>query len=330
MSAVSIQRITGLGDRQICVSGRIWIHSPRGSGLGTWNDVHASSAIVLHGWPAAPFEVRASYVARVFDGEWEGDNLKVTTTHLKEGWIRRNGLPRSENATVVEYYIRHHDVLTVVMDVKDPNYLTEPLIRTSSWVAHRDGFQFIRIIVFRASKCLIRKGMSPTIYPGRILCWASLHPDGVFRSRPRVGEPKRCMRQSAETGDHASSASPSGEKTTMKARMLRSPNHRNRSFNPICVGGVLSFQTESRFQSVKLAAETICGPWIGPAIYCRRRNLLSARQWEVHLLHVQDNVYMISGAGSNITVQIGDAVVMVDTGCGRDERQGNNGDPYPH
>ena len=32
-------------------------------------------------------------------GEWEGDMLKVTTTHLKEGWLRRNGLPRSDRAT---------------------------------------------------------------------------------------------------------------------------------------------------------------------------------------------------------------------------------------
>jgi hypothetical protein len=73
-------------------------------------------------------------------GAWEGDILKVTTTHLKEGWVRRNGLPRSENATVVEYYLRHHDVLTVVVDVEDDDYLTEPLVRTSSWVSH-DGFQ---------------------------------------------------------------------------------------------------------------------------------------------------------------------------------------------
>lgn len=36
---------------------------------------------------------------------------------------------------------------------------------------------------------------------------------------------------------------------------------------------------------------------------------------ELQLLHVQDNVYMIGGAGANITVQIGDAAVMVvDTG----------------
>ena len=73
-------------------------------------------------------------------GEWEGDILKVTTTHLKEGWVRRNGLPRSENATVIEYYVRHHDVLSLMVDVEDPEYLTEPLVLSSSWVSH-SGFQ---------------------------------------------------------------------------------------------------------------------------------------------------------------------------------------------
>jgi hypothetical protein len=73
-------------------------------------------------------------------GEWEGDKLKVTTTHLKEGWIRRNGLQRSDKATLVEYFARHNNVLTLVTVVKDPIYLTEPLIRTVSWVFN-PGFQ---------------------------------------------------------------------------------------------------------------------------------------------------------------------------------------------
>lgn len=66
-------------------------------------------------------------------GKWEGDKLKVTTTHLKEGWIRRNGLARSNKATLTEYFIRHGDFLTIVSIVKDPVYLTEPLVRTVHW-----------------------------------------------------------------------------------------------------------------------------------------------------------------------------------------------------
>jgi hypothetical protein len=67
-------------------------------------------------------------------GEWSGDMLKVTTTHLKEGWIRRNGLPRSDRATMTEYYIRHGDYFTLVTMVQDPVYFTEPFVRTSNWI----------------------------------------------------------------------------------------------------------------------------------------------------------------------------------------------------
>lgn len=67
-------------------------------------------------------------------GAWEGDMLRVTTTHLKEGWVRRNGLPRSDKATLTEYFIRNDNYLTLVTIVEDPVYLTEPLVRTSDWV----------------------------------------------------------------------------------------------------------------------------------------------------------------------------------------------------
>ncbi len=66
-------------------------------------------------------------------GKWEGDKLKVTTTNLKEGWLRRNGLARSDKGTLTEYFIRHGDFLTIVSAVKDPVYLTEPLVRTEHW-----------------------------------------------------------------------------------------------------------------------------------------------------------------------------------------------------
>ena len=67
-------------------------------------------------------------------GKWEGDVLTVYTTHLKIGWIRRNGIPRSDKATLTEHWVRHDDYLTLVSIVTDPAYLTEPFIRTTDWV----------------------------------------------------------------------------------------------------------------------------------------------------------------------------------------------------
>jgi cyclase len=67
-------------------------------------------------------------------GEWDGDKLKITTTHLKAGYVRRNGLPRSDRATLTEYIYRvGPDLLTVVKIVDDPVYLTEPLIQSSDY-----------------------------------------------------------------------------------------------------------------------------------------------------------------------------------------------------
>ena len=65
--------------------------------------------------------------------KWDGDMLTVTVTHLKEGYIRRNGMPRSDKATVTEHWLRHGDFLTVVTIVNDPVYLTEPFIRTTDY-----------------------------------------------------------------------------------------------------------------------------------------------------------------------------------------------------
>src|ERR671930_2134585 len=65
--------------------------------------------------------------------KWEGNMLTVTVTHLKEGYVRRNGVPRSDLATVTEHWIRHGNWLTVVTIVNDPVYLSEPFIRSTDY-----------------------------------------------------------------------------------------------------------------------------------------------------------------------------------------------------
>jgi hypothetical protein len=72
-------------------------------------------------------------------GKWDGDALTVTTTHLKEGWVRRNGLARSDKAIVTEHFIRHGDDLTLVIVVTDPTYYTEPVIRSRQYEYEVNG-----------------------------------------------------------------------------------------------------------------------------------------------------------------------------------------------
>ena len=66
-------------------------------------------------------------------GHWEGDTLVVETTHMKLGWLRRNGTPTSERARMMEYFTRYGDHLMVTSVVDDPVYLSEPFIRTTEY-----------------------------------------------------------------------------------------------------------------------------------------------------------------------------------------------------
>jgi len=66
-------------------------------------------------------------------GRWDGAMLTVTTTHVKAGYIQRNGVPASDRATIAEHIIRHGDVLTIVSVVDDPIYLEEPFVRSTNW-----------------------------------------------------------------------------------------------------------------------------------------------------------------------------------------------------
>jgi hypothetical protein len=66
-------------------------------------------------------------------GQWDGDMLTINTTHLKEGYLRRNGLPRSDKATLTEHWMRNGDFLTVMTIINDPVYLTEPFVRTTDY-----------------------------------------------------------------------------------------------------------------------------------------------------------------------------------------------------
>jgi hypothetical protein len=66
-------------------------------------------------------------------GRWEGDMLTVTTTHLKEYIVRRDGVPTSDRATMIEHWMRHGDFITIVQMVSDPVYLTEPFVQSTDF-----------------------------------------------------------------------------------------------------------------------------------------------------------------------------------------------------
>jgi hypothetical protein len=66
-------------------------------------------------------------------GKWEGNVLTVTTTHVKAGYLQRNGPPHSDQAVTTEWFVRQGDTLMLIALIDDPGYLSEGLMRTTNW-----------------------------------------------------------------------------------------------------------------------------------------------------------------------------------------------------
>jgi hypothetical protein len=69
--------------------------------------------------------------------------LKVVTTRMKPGYLRKNGVPYSEKAVVTEYFNRVSgpggEYLNVMSIVEDPQYLTGPYMRSMQFKKEPDG-----------------------------------------------------------------------------------------------------------------------------------------------------------------------------------------------
>jgi hypothetical protein len=67
----------------------------------------------------------------------QGRSLEVVTTHLRPGYLRKNGVPYSADTVVNEYYDYHKEPngaewITITTVVQDPHYLT------TNWVTSTD------------------------------------------------------------------------------------------------------------------------------------------------------------------------------------------------
>jgi len=71
-------------------------------------------------------------------------DLKVTTTNLTAAWLRKNGVPYSENTTVTEYFDRFQapnkdEWLVVTTIVSDPKYLNQDFVTSTHFKKEANG-----------------------------------------------------------------------------------------------------------------------------------------------------------------------------------------------
>jgi len=117
---------------------RIWSESDPLTGkvvawvIGGWED-RAAMTIWMDGRPH-PSKNAPHDQTGFTTGAWNGDVLTAYTTHMKSGYLRRNGAPISDQATLTTTFFRHEDMLTLALVLEDPVYLTEPYIITRSYV----------------------------------------------------------------------------------------------------------------------------------------------------------------------------------------------------
>lgn len=101
------------------------------------------------GWSAASWQMSGTteqfYPGPTSLGQIKrAGSLKVDTTNLRAGYLRKNGVPFSENAFMTEYYnlIIENDgnqYLVIQTFVEDPSYLTGHFVRTLQFKREPDG-----------------------------------------------------------------------------------------------------------------------------------------------------------------------------------------------
>lgn len=70
--------------------------------------------------------------------------LTATTTRMRPGYLRKNGVPYSADAVLTEYFVRLLDeggqeYLAVTMMLDDPQYLLQTYVKTYQFKKERDG-----------------------------------------------------------------------------------------------------------------------------------------------------------------------------------------------
>jgi hypothetical protein len=107
-----------------------------------FNGQPAAGAPTWQGFSAAHWDIPPG--GRGADPTTRGGSLKVVTTHIRPGYLRKNGVPYSADATLTEYFSKTLEPngdswLIVTTVVEDPKYLTQPFITSTHFRKQADA-----------------------------------------------------------------------------------------------------------------------------------------------------------------------------------------------
>ena len=150
------QSVLGIRRRRRCCASRCAFTSPgRMRTRSSWKRIPVSRPACFHFTPIRQLPVNApgrgaplhgghkqaqseGSASAARGGSLAGGNLRVTTTNMRAAYLRKNGVPYSEDAVLTEYFNRHDEPngdqwITVTRVVEDPKYLTMPFITSESF-----------------------------------------------------------------------------------------------------------------------------------------------------------------------------------------------------
>jgi len=159
---------------------------------GHINMMEQETSIWMDGRPRPPAHAPHTW-SGFSTGEWEGDTLVVTTTHLKEAYIRRWGLMRSDQSVVHARWRRIGNYLQATSILYDPVYLAEPYVRTTMMWIFDSAMPMAPYPCEEATETAVARGSVPHFLPGRSPL-PGFNPDVTDRFgtpyEPRLGGPE--------------------------------------------------------------------------------------------------------------------------------------------
>ena len=130
------------------------------------NQEEQETEIYMDGRPRPPQNAPHTW-SGFSTGEWDGDVLVVTTTHVKEAYIRRAGLMRSDRSTVRTRWRRMGNYLQLTVILYDPVYLAEPYIRSALMFVNDPGMPMAPYPCEEATETAVERGRVPHFLPGQ-------------------------------------------------------------------------------------------------------------------------------------------------------------------
>ena len=222
-------------------------------------------------------------------GEWIGSTLKVTTTHLKDGFLRRGGPQTSDMYSMTEFITRHDEILTIVTVIDDPIYLDQPYIHSTTYtVAQGDSLTMETCNGSFTENGGTDRHWVPHFLPGQN---TEALTEWLTKGDPRTG-----VAEAPCGEDWVPLAAARGGLKTLY------PEFRSTLDGTTAVDARVAALTVPTMRSAISAAKKIADQ--------------SPRDGEVHVLPVQGNVYMLVADGTNITASVGpEGVALVNTGA---------------